>query len=231
MTLMPCQSCQRPRSRVMPSLVRRKYWVGTLPSVPITCGCMSRICSSSTPSLSATSAGVGVRLPCGRRLTTFVMYTSSRDRHTATRILSTICPAVSTAVRPAGLDDVRDVDLVAGQADGLEDLVEELSGAPDERPPREVLVLAGRLADEHEPGVLGSLAEHEVVREVAERGRLARRPALELGERHAYVDNTRAVALSRPGGGAPCAGCAPRAAASARGRSSGRSSRARSRGP
>src|SRR5215213_412297 len=50
----------------------------------------------------------------------------------------------------AALDDVGQVDLLAGQVDGRQDVVEELARPPDERQPRGVLVLAGPLADEHQ---------------------------------------------------------------------------------
>src|SRR5690606_3518208 len=102
---------------------------------------------------------------------------------------------VAVSGRPE-LDDVRDVDLLALEADGGEDLVEELAGAADERAALQVFLLAGRLADEHERGVIWSLAEDEVVGEFAQRRRLLGREALELGERHASVDNTGTPAQS-----------------------------------
>src|SRR5215213_3024046 len=50
----------------------------------------------------------------------------------------------------AALDDVGQIDLLAGQIYGRQDVVEELARPPDERQPRGVLVLAGPLADEHQ---------------------------------------------------------------------------------
>src|SRR5690606_29303857 len=101
--------------------------------------------------------------------------------------------------RRAVLHDVGDVDLVALEPHRREDLVEELAGAAHERPTGEVLLLAGRLAHEHEPGVLGTLPEDQVVRQVLERRRLLGRQPFQFCERHAYVDNTgaRASALVR----------------------------------
>ena len=51
--------------------------------------------------------------------------------------------------RPA-FDDVGDVHVVARQADGLDDLREELAGAADERDALDVFVRARRLADKHQ---------------------------------------------------------------------------------
>src|SRR4051794_16289261 len=50
----------------------------------------------------------------------------------------------------AALDDVGQVDLLSGQIHGRQDVVEQLTGPPDEGQPRGVLVLAGPLADEHQ---------------------------------------------------------------------------------
>src|SRR5687768_967076 len=52
--------------------------------------------------------------------------------------------------RPA-LDDVGDVDLIAGEADGLDDLRQQLPGTADEGLASLVFFLAGRLTDEHQP--------------------------------------------------------------------------------
>src|SRR5688572_8107835 len=57
---------------------------------------------------------------------------------------------IAVAGRPA-FDDVGDVDLIAREADGLDDLRQQLSGAADERLTALVFFLAGRLADEHQP--------------------------------------------------------------------------------
>ncbi len=56
---------------------------------------------------------------------------------------------IAVAGRTA-LDDVGDVDLVAGQADGLDDLREQLPGAAHEGLAALVFFFAGRLAHEHQ---------------------------------------------------------------------------------
>ena len=65
------------------------------------------------------------------------------------------------------LADVADVDLLAGEAHGGDLLVEQLAGPADEGAGLEVLVGAGRLADEHEGGVGVALAEDDVFPAVA----------------------------------------------------------------
>src|SRR5215213_3186002 len=50
----------------------------------------------------------------------------------------------------AALYDVRQVDLLAGQVHGRQDVVEELAGSSHERQPRGVLVLPRPLTDEHQ---------------------------------------------------------------------------------
>src|SRR5829696_5656044 len=50
----------------------------------------------------------------------------------------------------AALHDVRQVDLLARQVHGRQDIVEELARPPDEGQSRGVFVLAGPLADEHQ---------------------------------------------------------------------------------
>ena len=59
------------------------------------------------------------------------------------------------------LEHVGDVDLLAGKADGGEQLLEKLAGLAHERPALLVFVVAGRLADEHEVAVRVALAEHD----------------------------------------------------------------------
>jgi hypothetical protein len=57
------------------------------------------------------------------------------------------------------LDGVGDVDLAAIDADRRERLVEFAPGGTDERAPRAILAVAGRLADEHHARVLRALSE------------------------------------------------------------------------
>src|SRR5215204_7795018 len=75
--------------------------------------------------------------------------------------LSVLQPAALFDGR-AALHDVRQVDLLAGQVHGRQDIVEELAGPPDERQSRGVFVLAGPLADEHEGRVRISCGEARV---------------------------------------------------------------------
>ena len=56
---------------------------------------------------------------------------------------------IAVARRPA-LDHVRDVDVAALEADRLDDLRQQLTGAADERLALQVFVRAGRFADEHQ---------------------------------------------------------------------------------
>ena len=53
--------------------------------------------------------------------------------------------------RPA-FDDVRDIDVVAAESDGLDDLGQQLAGTPDKRNALDVFVSSRRLADEHQVG-------------------------------------------------------------------------------
>ncbi len=71
--------------------------------------------------------------------------------------------------RGAALQDVGDEDVVAREADALEHLAEELPGGPDERDALEVLVVAGRLADEHHVGVGVAVAHDDLGAPLAER--------------------------------------------------------------
>ena len=77
---------------------------------------------------------------------------------------------VAVAGRTA-LDDVRDVDLVARQPDGFDDLREQLTGAPHEWNALDVFVSAGRLADEHQVRISVADAENDLA--PAERVQLA----------------------------------------------------------
>ena len=64
--------------------------------------------------------------------------------------------------RPA-LDDVRDVDFFAPQAHGFDHVVEQLSGAADERFALLVFVGARRFADEHQLGMRIAHAEDNLL--------------------------------------------------------------------
>ncbi len=64
---------------------------------------------------------------------------------------------VAVAWRSA-LDDVADEDVRALEADASQELLEELPGGTDERPALLILVIAGRLSDEHDLGIHGSFA-------------------------------------------------------------------------
>ena len=91
----------------------------------------------------------------------------------------------------APVDDVGDVDVRFAQTDGRQHLVEQLAGAADERLAFQVLVAAGRLADQHQPRLRRAAVEAEVLgrrleaaaveggepgAELIERRRLPRRP-------------------------------------------------------
>ena len=76
-------------------------------------------------------------------------------------LLDLVRQRVAVPRRPA-LEHVRDVDVRAGQADALEQPVEQLPGLPDERDALLVLVEAGRLADEHQIGVRVAVAEDDL---------------------------------------------------------------------
>src|SRR5262245_56876547 len=68
---------------------------------------------------------------------------------------------IPVARRPA-LDDVRDVDILASEADRFDDLGEQLTGTADERLTLNVFVAARRLAGEHQVGLWMSDAEHDL---------------------------------------------------------------------
>ena len=61
------------------------------------------------------------------------------------------------------VDDVGDVHVRLAQPDGREHLVEQLAGAADERLALQVLVAAGRLADQHEAGLGCAAVEAQVL--------------------------------------------------------------------
>src|SRR5438874_1849489 len=63
-----------------------------------------------------------------------------------------------TVLGRAVTHDVRDEDLAAVEADAREQLIEHLARGADERPALNVLVVAGRLAEEEDPGFGAALA-------------------------------------------------------------------------
>src|SRR5262245_10824242 len=75
--------------------------------------------------------------------------------------------------RRTALDHVRDVDVGAREADGLDDLRQQLAGAPDERLALLVFIGTRRLADEHELGARIADAEDDLL--AAKRAELAAR--------------------------------------------------------
>ena len=64
--------------------------------------------------------------------------------------------------RGAVFDDIGNKDLLAPQSDGRQQLLEELSGWPDEGTPLLVFVPAWRFADEHYFGVFGTFTGHDI---------------------------------------------------------------------
>ena len=75
-------------------------------------------------------------------------------------------------------DHVGDEHLAPVEPDAGEELVEELPGGTDERPPLNVLVVAGRLAEEEDAGFAAALPRHGLPGAAVER---ARRAGLDLG--------------------------------------------------
>ena len=65
-------------------------------------------------------------------------------------------------LRRAALDDVKNVDVVASQADGLDDAGEKLAGRADERLALGVLIMSRRLADEYQVSRRVAGAEHHL---------------------------------------------------------------------
>ena len=102
----------------------------------------------------------------------------------------------------AALDDVADEHVVSFESHGLDHLVEQLSGAPDERSAGGVLLHARRLADEDQVGVGICLTEDGLCPPLAE---LASRAVPDLAD----VDGLERLGLllGRHGG----AGCGRRA--------------------
>ena len=139
----------------------------------------------------------------------------------------------------AALHDVRDVDVRAAEAHGLDHLREELPRAPDERLSLKVLVLAGALPDEHELGARVPHAEDELrpaagelaagaLAELDARPRAARR-SRSLGPTGSTVPAApRPVAVSAPTGAA--GGAVGAAARSGRAMAGGPGWRGRGRG-
>jgi hypothetical protein len=83
----------------------------------------------------------------------------------------------------ARLQHVGDEDVVAGEADLLQELVQELPGPAHERQALLVLVHAGRLTDEHQVGVRVARSEHHLRPGLEERTALAgRRLPVQLDE-------------------------------------------------
>ena len=72
-------------------------------------------------------------------------------------------------------ENVRDVDLVTRDADGLEVLVEQLSRRADERDPGPVLLLARRFPDEHQRRRAAARSEHKIRPGLPERAAVTRR--------------------------------------------------------
>ena len=121
---------------------------------------------------------------------------------------------VAVAGRPA-LERVGDEHVGARQADLVEELLEQLARLPDEGQPLLVLVLARRLADEHQVRVGVARAEHDGV---ARRGELRaagavprllvdgleRLSALLLRRRHDQRDAARRARATKPQPAHPC---------------------------
>ena len=93
----------------------------------------------------------------------------------------------------AALHDVGDVDVVAGEADPLDEAGEQLPGAADERHAGEVLLLPGALAHEHQVGVRVADAEHHLGAGLGERALRARRAPRARGRRTRRTEMVRAA--------------------------------------
>jgi hypothetical protein len=79
---------------------------------------------------------------------------------------------------------IRQVELAAIDAGACEGLVEEAPGRPDERPPADILLVAGLLADEHDGSIARPLPENRLRGLAIERTALAAlRLAREVAER------------------------------------------------
>ena len=141
---------------------------------------------------------------------------------------------VAVARRPA-LDDVGDVDLVARQADRLDDPGQQLPGAADERLALPVLVLARRLADEHQSASGLPTPNTTCLRpsctacsaRTAGRSRCAAGPALRRGDSGRPARPSPPFTAASPAGRRPCVASSARAPARPR---HGRLRRSRQRG-
>ena len=87
---------------------------------------------------------------------------------------------LAVAGRAAAVD-VADEHVLALEADGLDDLVEELTGATDEGEARSVLVRAGGLADEQQARLAVAIRVHDL------RAALVERATDALADVFAYV--------------------------------------------
>jgi len=67
-----------------------------------------------------------------------------------------------TVARRSALEGVADKHVLPRQPDLPQELVEQLAGAAYERQALEVLVMAGRLADEHQVGVRVAVSEDHI---------------------------------------------------------------------
>ena len=69
----------------------------------------------------------------------------------------------------APIDGIGDVDIVLGKPDRLKHAVEQLPGAADEGLALQILVAAGRFADQHEARAVAAAREAEALRRALER--------------------------------------------------------------
>ena len=149
------------------------------------------------------SALIGASVPssvfaAGRPSATMMRGAIARDARLEERLAGRDLVGLRVAIarRPAA-HDVVDVDGLPRPAHRLDHLVEQLAGGPDERLAALVLLLARRLADEHQRRVLGADAEHD---RLARRVQLAARALAELGAnlrerlRPSGIDRASAIA-------------------------------------
>src|SRR5205814_8942752 len=101
--------------------------------------------------------------------------------------------------RRTALEDVGDEDVAAREADPTQQLVEELARCADEGLALQVLVLTGRLPDDHDPRVLGANARDGVGSTEAERATPAivnvPAQAPQVGERQQIAGQYNALGL------------------------------------
>ncbi len=71
------------------------------------------------------------------------------------------------------LDGIGDIDAVPRNAHFFESLIKDLTGRSDEGTTRQILLVARLFADEHDPGIRRSLAEHRLGRLLVERAATA----------------------------------------------------------